>query len=78
MAADIYRPAAVEQLKQLGAKLDIPVFHEENTKPPEMAKHALAFAGQKNRDVIIYDTAGRDHDGRPAGLGKDDYRREAR
>src|SRR3954463_8704471 len=59
VAADIYRPAAVEQLKQLGAKLDIPVFHEENTKPPEMAKHALAFAGQKSRDVVLYDTAGR-------------------
>src|ERR1700694_4818991 len=59
VAADIYRPAAVEQLKQLGKKLDIPVFHEENTKPPEMARHALAFAGQKNRDVIVYDTAGR-------------------
>src|SRR3954468_21505211 len=59
VAADIYRPAAVEQLKQLGAKLDIPVFHEENTKPPEMARHALAFAGQKNRDVVLYDTAGR-------------------
>ena len=59
VAADIYRPAAVEQLKQLGAKLDIPVFHEENVKPPEMAKHALARAGQTNRDVILYDTAGR-------------------
>jgi len=59
VAADIYRPAAVEQLKQLGARLDIPVFHEENTKPPEMAQHALAYAGQKNRDVILYDTAGR-------------------
>src|SRR5260221_11013899 len=59
VAADIYRPAAAEQLNQLGAKLDIPVFYEENTKPPEMAKHALAFAGSKNRDVIIYDTAGR-------------------
>jgi signal recognition particle subunit SRP54 len=59
VAGDIYRPAAVEQLQQLGKKLDIPVFFEENTKPPEMARHALAFAGQKNRDVIIYDTAGR-------------------
>jgi signal recognition particle subunit SRP54 len=59
VAADIYRPAAVEQLKQLGARLDIPVFHEENTKPPEMAQHALAEAGRKNRDVVIYDTAGR-------------------
>jgi signal recognition particle subunit SRP54 len=46
-------------LKQLGAKLEIPVFHEENVKPPEMAKHALAHAGAKNRDVILYDTAGR-------------------
>src|SRR5437867_4211624 len=59
VAADIYRPAAVEQLKQLGQKLDIPVFHEENVKPPEMAQHALAYAGSKNRDVILYDTAGR-------------------
>jgi len=59
VAADIYRPAAVEQLKQLGAKLDIPVFHEENVKPPEMARHALAHAGAKNRDVVVYDTAGR-------------------
>ena len=59
VAADIYRPAAVEQLKQLGAKLDLPVFHEENTKPPEMAQHALAYAGSKGRDVILYDTAGR-------------------
>ncbi len=59
VAADIYRPAAVEQLQQLGAKLDVPVFYEENVKPPEMAKHALAQAGVKNRDVILYDTAGR-------------------
>ncbi|HEY6049733.1 MAG TPA: signal recognition particle protein [Thermoanaerobaculia bacterium] len=59
VAADIYRPAAVDQLKQLGKKLDIPVFHEENVKPPDMAQHALGFAGQKNRDVILYDTAGR-------------------
>jgi signal recognition particle subunit SRP54 len=59
VAADIYRPAAVEQLKQLGAKLDLPVFHEENVKPPEMAKHALARAGQTGRDTVLYDTAGR-------------------
>jgi signal recognition particle subunit SRP54 len=59
VAADIYRPAAVDQLKQLGAKLEIPVFHEEGMKPPDMARHALAFAGQKNLDVVLYDTAGR-------------------
>src|SRR2546429_3817237 len=59
VAADIYRPAALEQLQQLGQRLEMPVFFEENTKPPEMAQHALAFAGQKNRDVVLYDTAGR-------------------
>src|SRR5919202_1748567 len=59
VAADIYRPAAVDQLKQLGSKLDIPVFYEENVKPPDMAQRALAYAGQKNRDVVLYDTAGR-------------------
>src|SRR3954468_12193200 len=59
VAADIYRPAAVEQLKQLGDKLEIPVFHEANTKPPDLAQKALQLAGQKNRDVVIYDTAGR-------------------
>src|SRR5438132_2129191 len=59
VAADIYRPAAVEQLKQLALELDIEVFHEENFKPPDMAQHALAYAGQKSRDVVLYDTAGR-------------------
>ncbi|MBS2025521.1 MAG: signal recognition particle protein [Deltaproteobacteria bacterium] len=59
VAADIYRPAAIEQLQQLGAKLDIPVFTEAGIKPPELAKKALALAGQKGRDVILYDTAGR-------------------
>ena len=59
VAADIYRPAAVEQLQQLGKKLDLPVFFEADTRPPELCKKALALAGQKNRDVILYDTAGR-------------------
>src|SRR5882762_6504129 len=59
VAADIYRPAAVEQLKQLADRLEVPVFHEQNVKPPDMAQHALAWAGQKNRDVVLYDTAGR-------------------
>jgi len=59
VAGDIYRPAAVEQLQQLGKKLDVPVFHEEGAKPPAMAQKALAAAGQQGRDVIIYDTAGR-------------------
>jgi signal recognition particle subunit SRP54 len=59
VAADIYRPAAVEQLKQLGARLNVPVYSAENTRPPEMCKQALALAGQTGRDVVLYDTAGR-------------------
>ncbi len=59
VAADIYRPAAIDQLQALGKKLDIPVFTEAGVKPPELAQHALAEAGKKGRDVIIYDTAGR-------------------
>ncbi len=59
VAADIYRPAAVDQLQMLGKKLDIPVYWQADTKPPDLCKQALALAGQKDRDVIIYDTAGR-------------------
>src|SRR6478752_5566200 len=57
VAADIYRPAAIDQLQQLGAKLGVPVFTEAGTKPPELCKKALALAGQKGLDVILYDTA---------------------
>jgi len=59
VAADIYRPAAVEQLKILGEGLRVPVFHEPNTAPPELATKAWAFAKKENRDVVIVDTAGR-------------------
>src|SRR5437870_9370746 len=45
VAADIYRPAAVQQLKQLGQKLDIEVFYAEHVKPPDMAQHAPPSAG---------------------------------
>ncbi len=59
VAADIYRPAAVDQLKVLGAKLDIPVFHIENTAPPQICAKALDFAKDNHRDVVLFDTAGR-------------------
>ena len=58
-AADIYRPAAVEQLKVLGAKLDMPVFTIEGGKPPEICEAAYKRAMELGRDVVIYDTAGR-------------------
>ena len=59
VAADIYRPAAVEQLKILGESLNVPVFHEPNTAPPELASKAWAFAKKEKLDVVIVDTAGR-------------------
>ncbi len=59
VAADIYRPAAVDQLKVLGEKLQVPVFFEPNTQPPELAKKALDKARAEKIDVVIVDTAGR-------------------
>jgi signal recognition particle subunit SRP54 len=59
VAADIYRPAAVEQLKVLGAQLGVPVFHEAGLQPPEMCRRALEAAVREKANVVIYDTAGR-------------------
>ena len=59
VAADIYRPAAVEQLRVLGERLEMPVFHLEGAKPPEICQKALDKAYELDRDVILYDTAGR-------------------
>ncbi len=59
VAADIYRPAAVEQLKVLGAQLEVPVFFEPNLSPPELAKQGYAAARSQKRDVVLIDTAGR-------------------
>ncbi len=59
VAADIYRPAAVDQLKVLGERVKVPVFFEPDTKPPELAKKGYEAAREKKRDVVIVDTAGR-------------------
>lgn len=59
VAADIYRPAAVDQLKVLGAQLDVPVFHEAGLQPPELAKKAYEKAKAEKLDTVIIDTAGR-------------------
>ena len=59
VAADVYRPAAIEQLQTLGEKLRVPVFAEPGGKPPEICKKAVDFALTKGRDVVLYDTAGR-------------------
>jgi len=59
VAADPYRPAAVEQLKVIGSSLNIPVFFKENTPPPELCRQALIYAQDNGCDTVIFDTAGR-------------------
>ncbi|MBS4761605.1 signal recognition particle protein [Carnobacteriaceae bacterium zg-ZUI252] len=62
VAGDIYRPAAIEQLKTIGTQLDMPVFSLGDTvSPVEIAKQAVERATIEGRDVVIIDTAGRLH-----------------
>jgi signal recognition particle subunit SRP54 len=60
VACDIYRPAAIEQLKILGGQIDIPVYSEEDNKEPvKIARSAVRHARQHGYDLVIIDTAGR-------------------
>jgi signal recognition particle subunit SRP54 len=59
VAADLQRPAAVEQLRVLGEQVETLVLTETNTTPPELCAKALDYARQNNCDTIILDTAGR-------------------
>lgn len=61
IAADIYRPAAIDQLKTVGEQLKVPVFEEGTKDPREIVQDGLAFAKENNNDLIIIDTAGRLH-----------------
>ncbi|MHC4222624.1 MAG: signal recognition particle protein [Planctomycetota bacterium] len=61
VAADVQRPAAIEQLKVLGKSLDVPVYAEEGGRPPKICKRAVAQARKQGLDVVILDTAGRLH-----------------
>lgn len=61
IACDIYRPAAIDQLKEIGASLNIPVFEKGKENPREIVKDALDYARLNNLDFIIIDTAGRLH-----------------
>ncbi len=62
VAADIYRPAAVDQLKTLGQQLNIPVFEKgTNVSAEQIATEAMAYAKENHHDVVIVDTAGRLH-----------------
>ena len=61
VACDVYRPAAIEQLKVVGGQLDIPVFEEGAGDPVEIAQHALRHAKDYGNDIVFLDTAGRLH-----------------
>ena len=60
VAGDVYRPAAIDQLKVLGQQIEVQVFTEEGSKEPvKIAKHAIAHARENGFNVVIIDTAGR-------------------
>lgn len=60
VACDVYRPAAIEQLKVVGGSVDVPVYSEEgNMDPVQIALDGIAHAKEEHRDVVIVDTAGR-------------------
>ncbi len=61
VAADLQRPAAVEQLKVIGQQLQVPVHSEENSNPVKVCQNALIEANRQGRDTVILDTAGRLH-----------------
>jgi len=60
VAGDVYRPAAIEQLKVLGEQIEVPVYTEEgNNDPVKLAKAGIAEAKATGKDIVIIDTAGR-------------------
>ncbi|MBQ2265852.1 MAG: signal recognition particle protein [Clostridia bacterium] len=61
VALDIYRPAAIEQLKVVGAAADVPVFEMGTEKPEKIAVKAIKYARDYGHDYVILDTAGRLH-----------------
>ena len=61
VACDIYRPAAIEQLKTIGKSLNIPVYDEGVKNPNEIVRNAMNYAKENNLDYILIDTAGRLH-----------------
>ena len=61
VACDVYRPAAIDQLKQLGKELNIEVYEESKNNPVEIAKNAINYAKENKYDYVLIDTAGRLH-----------------
>jgi signal recognition particle subunit SRP54 len=61
VAADVYRPAAIDQLEALGRELQIPVYRGETTDPVDIARSGVRYAVENMLDLVIIDTAGRLH-----------------
>ena len=61
VACDVYRPAAIDQLKQLGKQLNIEVYEEGKKDPVEIASNAFKYAKENGYDYVLIDTAGRLH-----------------
>ena len=61
VACDVYRPAAIDQLKQLGKQLNIEVYEEGKKDPVEISNNAINYAKENNYDYVLIDTAGRLH-----------------
>ncbi len=61
VACDVYRPAAIDQLKQIGRELSIEVYDEGQGDPIEISKNALTYAKENNYNYVLIDTAGRLH-----------------
>jgi signal recognition particle subunit SRP54 len=61
VAADVYRPAAVTQLEVLGKSIEIPVFTGDKKHPVKVCRASAAYAKEHERDLVIFDTAGRLH-----------------
>ena len=61
VACDVYRPAAIDQLKQIGKQLNIEVYEEGKNNPVEISKNAIKYAKENGYDYVLIDTAGRLH-----------------
>ncbi len=61
VACDVYRPAAIDQLKQIGKQLNIEVYEEGKKDPVEIANNAIQYAKENKYDYVLVDTAGRLH-----------------
>jgi signal recognition particle subunit SRP54 len=78
VAADLQRPAAIDQLIQLGAQVDVPVYADERSDPVKAVRNGIDRAREEGRDVVILDTAGRLHIDEPLMEELAAVRREAK